>query len=68
MRIRRGLASERLPCGCVTGVYETYREEIVTIVDAPGAFCANPDHHAGNVLPNGDDRTRRPDADDSARR
>jgi len=32
-------------------VYETYREEIVTIVDAHGIFCADPSHHTGNVLP-----------------
>ena len=29
MRIRRGLGSRRLPCGCVAGIYETYRDEIV---------------------------------------
>ena len=68
MRIRRGLASQRLPCGCVTGVYETYREEIVTIVDAPGALCADPDHHAGNIVPNAANRFRNPDAEDSVRR
>ena len=51
MRIRRGLGSRRLPCGCVAGIYETYRDEIVTIVDAPGAGCDNPGHLAGTVLP-----------------
>ena len=51
MRIRRGLGSRRLPCGCVAGIYETYRDEIVTIVDAPGARCDHPGHQAGTVLP-----------------
>jgi uncharacterized circularly permuted ATP-grasp superfamily protein len=40
-----------LPCGCLTGIYETYRDEIVTIVDAPGAGCEHPSHLAGTVLP-----------------
>jgi hypothetical protein len=52
MRIRRGLGSRRLACGCVAGVYETYRDEIVTILDASDPSCANPAHHTGNVLPN----------------
>jgi hypothetical protein len=51
MRIRRGLGSRRLPCGCVAGIYETYRDEIVTIVDAPAAGCDDPGHLAGTVLP-----------------
>lgn len=53
MRIRRGLGSRRLPCGCVAGIYETYRDEIVTIVDAPGAGCDHPGHLTGTVLPTG---------------
>ena len=51
MRIRRGLGSRRLPCGCVAGIYETYRDEIVTILDAAAAGCRNPEHLAGNILP-----------------
>ena len=50
MRIRRGLGSRRLPCGCVAGIYETYRDEIVTIIDAREAGCGHPGHLAGNVL------------------
>jgi hypothetical protein len=52
MRIRRGLGSRRLSCGCVAGVYETYRDEIVTIVDAADPRCGDPAHLAGNVIPN----------------
>ena len=51
MRIRRGLGSRRLPCGCVAGVYETYRDEVVTIVDAANPRCADAAHQAGNVIP-----------------
>jgi hypothetical protein len=51
MRIRRGLGSRRLPCGCVAGIYETYRDEIVTILDAPATGCVDPDHLAGTILP-----------------
>ena len=50
MRIRRGLGSRRLRCGCLAGIYETYRDEIVTILDVPGAACSHPSHVAGSVL------------------
>ena len=50
MRIRRGLGSRRLRCGCLAGVYETYRDEIVTILDVPSTACAHPDHVTGSVL------------------
>jgi hypothetical protein len=39
-----------LRCGCLTGIYETYRDEIVTIIDVPGAACSHPGHVAGSVL------------------
>jgi hypothetical protein len=51
MGIRRGLGSRRLPCGCVAGIYENYRDEIITILDAPGSGCVDPDHLAGTILP-----------------
>lgn len=51
MRIMRGLASRLLPCGCLTGVYETYDGEIVGILDARNPACADPAHARGNVVP-----------------
>jgi len=51
MRIRRGLGGRRLPCGCVAGIYETYRDEIVTILDATGTGCVYPEHLPGTILP-----------------
>ena len=51
MRIRRGLGSRRLTCGCVAGIYETYRDETVTIIDAKGPTCIDGGHIAGNLLP-----------------
>lgn len=51
MRILRGVSSRFLPCGCLAGVYETYDGEIVTIVDARGASCADAAHVGGNVVP-----------------
>ena len=50
MRIRRGLGSRRLRCGCLAGIYETYRDEIVTILEVPGAACRHPGHVGGSVL------------------
>ena len=51
VRIRRGLSSRQLPCGCVAGVYETYRDEIVTIIDVRGNGCGNAAHTSGNIVP-----------------
>jgi hypothetical protein len=65
MRIRRGLGSRRLSCGCVAGVYETYRDEIVTIVDASDPSCANSVHHTGNLLPDTADQPHPSEAHDS---
>jgi hypothetical protein len=50
MRILRGLSSRLLPCGCLTGVYETYSNEIIVVVDARGQACAEPSHGPGEVL------------------
>jgi hypothetical protein len=50
MRIRRGLTSRSLPCGCVAGVYETYSDEVVTVVDVRAAACDDPAHSAGTIL------------------
>ena len=54
MRILRGLSSKTLPCGCLTGVYETYDGHVVAIVDAKSTGCANPSHVNGKVVPTDD--------------
>ena len=48
-RILRGLTSERLACGCVRGVYETYDGRVVTVIDALGDECRAPGHTSGRV-------------------
>jgi hypothetical protein len=50
MRILRGLSSRLLPCGCLTGLYETYDSEVVRILDARGPFCGDPAHQPGQTL------------------
>jgi len=65
MRIRRGLGSRRLDCGCVAGVYETYNDEVITIVDASAPACANPAHHSGTILPDSAEQSRSSAAHDS---
>ena len=42
--IRTMVASHLLQCGCLVGVYETWRQETVTIVDACSASCSNQAH------------------------
>ena len=51
MRILRGLSSACLPCGCLAGVYETYENTVVTILDAKGTGCPSSSHREGNVIP-----------------
>jgi hypothetical protein len=48
-RILRGLSSERLTCGCVRGVYETYDGRVVTVFDALGDGCRAPGHTSGRI-------------------
>jgi hypothetical protein len=38
-----------LPCGCLTGTYETWTGGLVTIIDARGDRCPNR-AHATNVI------------------
>jgi hypothetical protein len=51
MRLLRGLGSQLLPCGCLAGVYETYDDTTVSIIDARGDSCAKDDHRPGLVVP-----------------
>lgn len=55
MRIRRGLSSRHLPCGCVVGIYETYDAVIVTIVDVRGEDCRDSHHGDGKVVPSAEE-------------
>jgi hypothetical protein len=50
MRILRGLGGRTLPCGCLTGVYETYDGNVVRILDERGENCRNPAHQAGHSV------------------
>jgi hypothetical protein len=50
MRIQRGLSSRYLACGCLAGIYETYDGEVVAIVDARRATCADPTHAVGRSI------------------
>jgi hypothetical protein len=43
MRVLRIVASQQLSCGCLVGVYETYRGRIVQIVDHRAPRCMR--HH-----------------------
>jgi hypothetical protein len=51
MRLLRGLGSRLLPCGCLAGIYETYADTTVTIIDARGEHCDHSEHTVGGVMP-----------------
>jgi hypothetical protein len=44
MRLLRGLGGKTLKCGCLVGVYETYDNKIVTVIDVRGEQCPDPKH------------------------
>ena len=44
MPILRGTNSALLPCGCVIGVYETYRGQSLAIVDLKNPRCTDRSH------------------------
>jgi hypothetical protein len=44
MRILRGVGSRTLPCGCLIGLYETYKGPIVALIDARGSTCSDAAH------------------------
>lgn len=44
MRILRGLRSQALPCGCLVGIYETYKNQTVAVIDAKGTACTDRAH------------------------
>lgn len=47
MRLLRIIASRRLACGCLAGVYETYAGSTVSIIDDRAPDCRNTAHRAG---------------------
>jgi hypothetical protein len=51
MRLLRGLGSRLLPCGCLAGIYETYADTTVTIIDARGEHCENVEHTVDRTMP-----------------
>jgi hypothetical protein len=44
VRLLRGLGSQLLECGCLTGVYETYDGTVVVLIDARGRNCPFSEH------------------------
>ena len=66
MPILRGTNSALLPCGCLIGLYETYRGQTVALVDVKGPSCTEHLHRVNacvqwNALPSHTpDRTATP--------
>ena len=51
MRVLRGVGGRVLACGCLVGIYETYKGEVVATLDARGPSCSEPDHRPNTRLP-----------------
>ena len=51
MRILRGVGSRTLPCGCLIGIYETYDNKSVALVDARGSLCPDAAHRVDATVP-----------------
>jgi hypothetical protein len=50
VRIQRGLSSRVLACGCIAGIYETYDDRVIAIVDVRSAACGDPAHALGRAI------------------
>ena len=48
--LRTLVGSRVLPCGCMAGVYETWSNEQVVIVDAHGKTCTDASHETNGIL------------------
>jgi hypothetical protein len=48
--VRTLVGSRVLPCGCLTGVYETWSNDQVTIIDAHGQACTIAMHETNGIL------------------
>jgi hypothetical protein len=48
--VRTLVGSRVLPCGCLTGVYETWSNQQVTIIDTRGRACAIATHETNGIL------------------
>lgn len=49
--ILRGLKGEVLSCGCLVGIYERYRGEVIAMIDAVGPACGETGHDVGQFVP-----------------
>jgi len=50
IRLLRVVGSQRLPCGCFVGVYETYDGGRVEIIDDRGPACLESSHRSGATV------------------
>lgn len=48
--LRALLEGRMLPCGCLVGVYATWRGDAVTIVDARVPRCPHPEHRDNALI------------------
>ena len=48
--IRALVGGRVLPCGCLVGIYDTWKGETVTIVDSRGEQCGHIDHRDNAVI------------------
>jgi hypothetical protein len=48
--LRTLVGSRVLPCGCMTGVYETWSNEQIAIIDAHGDTCTIATHETDRIL------------------
>lgn len=50
LRISRCIHGVHLACGCRVGIYETYDDTVLTIVDDPHDGCVDRAHQADFVI------------------
>jgi hypothetical protein len=53
IRVRQCVGASVLPCGCCTGRYLGYSEQLVEVIDLRGAQCSDPAHTVGSIIERG---------------
>ncbi len=48
--LRSLIASAQMPCGCLIGSYETWRGDVIDVIDSTGHNCGAADHRKNTLI------------------
>jgi hypothetical protein len=53
VKVLRVVNSQKLRCGCLIGIYETYDGNTVGLIDAHAVECSDREHRLNHLVPFG---------------